>query len=133
MNNWFVSIFKRCTSILELHCIMSRMSVSTPNKVAVKKVQGQLKTSVSTYGTLILSWRSDVTEIITLIQYYKGLAAKLSSIYNTFQSKPYCLTTIFGYEYIGRRLVALIHLEMESTLMQIKTFEYDNNIHSFAQ
>lgn len=102
---------------------MSRAVASTPNKVAVKKAQGQLKTFVTTYGMLINGWQSDVAEIIKLVQYYKGLVSKNQSIQKTVDEKSHFIKSIPDNEFVGDKLMALVHLDMESTLLQIKTFE----------
>jgi len=102
---------------------MSRAVASTPNKVAVKKAQGQLKTLVTTYGMLLNGWQSDVAEIIKLVQYYKGLVSKSQSVQKTVDEKSHFITTIPESEFVGAKLMALVHLDMESTLVQIRTFE----------
>lgn len=101
----------------------SRLAPTTPHKAALKKMQGQLKNAVSTYGTLILSWQSDICEIIKLVQYYKGLAIKSESIQKTIDEKSHFVTSIPDNERVGRQLLSSVRLDMEGTLMQTKTFE----------
>lgn len=102
---------------------MSRLAPTTPNKAALKRIQGQLKNSVSTYGTLILGWQSDVCEIIKLVQYYKGLVTKAESIHKTMEECSHFMASIPDNHLVGRRLLSAVRLDMEGTLMQIKTFE----------
>ena len=100
-----------------------RLAPATPNKAALKKIQGQLKNAVTTYGTLILSWQSDICEIIKLVQYYKGLAIKSESIQKSIDGKSHFVTSIPDNERVGRQLLSSVRLDMEGTLMQTKTFE----------
>lgn len=102
---------------------MSRNSLVSPSKQAVKKAQGQLKTLVCTYGTLILSWQNDTHEIKMLVYHYKSLVSKQKSISNAVVGSSYFKSSVLNSELLGKLLTAQILLEMESTLMQIKTFE----------
>jgi len=101
----------------------SRLAPTTPNKAALKKIQGQLKNSVGTYGTLILSWQSDIGEIIKLIQYYKGLVIKSDSIQKTIDENSHFITSIPDNALVGRQLLSSVRLDMEGTLIQTKMFE----------
>lgn len=102
---------------------MSRNALVSPNKQAVKKIQGQLKTFVSTYGTLILSWQNDTQEIKKLVYHYKNLITKQKSVYAATAGVSYFSLSVPCYELVGKFICAQIFMEMESTLMQIKTFE----------
>lgn len=91
--------------------------------MAVKKIQGQLKNSVSTYGTLVLGWQSDVCEVVKLVQYYKGLVVKSESIQKAIDERAHFITSIPENDFVGRQLLSSVRLDMEGTLVQVKTFE----------
>lgn len=102
---------------------MSRPSVATPNKQAIKKAQGGLKTLISTYGSLMLSWNNDVEEVQRLLQYMKDLISKRKTIENCISSKSFFTRYIENSHTIGGLLISMIIRETESALMQIRTFE----------
>ena len=101
----------------------SNVIVSTPNKQAVKKTQSILKTLIATYGSLILSWLSDTEENVKLLDHVKVLISKKLAIESSSSHQSYFAKVVDNSKTIGQKLIASVLMELESTLLQIKTFE----------
>ncbi len=102
---------------------MSRLLLVSPNKQALKKVQGQLKVSVSTYGSLILAWKCDIEETIALLRHYKDLSKKRQCIKQASIGPSYLASNFEEGSSIFAKVISLIDEDIESTLQQIRTFE----------
>mmetsp|Transcript_6731 Transcript_6731/g.11240 ORF Transcript_6731/g.11240 Transcript_6731/m.11240 type:complete len:217 (-) Transcript_6731:293-943(-) len=101
---------------------MSRITVS---KQQVKKTQGQLKGLVTNFGSLIISWRSDVEQVVALLEHNADLLNKARAVQRSEQD-PTLLRSVFrgaDPSAVTRRICAKIQQEMDSVMRQIKSFE----------
>jgi hypothetical protein len=102
---------------------MSRSLPSTPNKQAVKKAQTVLKPLVASYGSFMVSWATDTEQIVRLLEHVIVLRAKMSTVENSSSTTSFFLSAVKDSSFVASQLLSSILLEVESSLLQIRTFE----------
>jgi hypothetical protein len=78
---------------------------------------------VSTFGTLVLSWASDVQEVLRLLMHLNTLVGKQAAIENCANELSSFSSIVEKPDLVSSKLTAMITAELESTVMQIRTFE----------
>lgn len=102
---------------------MYRSGISTPNKQAVKKAQSSLKAFVASFGSLLVSWAEDTEQVKLLLEHTCTLLAKIQAVESCSSRLSAFSATVTDSNLISTRLIASIVLEIESSLLQIRTFE----------
>jgi hypothetical protein len=102
---------------------MSRFLSPTPSKQAVKKVQGQLKTLIGNFGTILLAWKNDVGEILKLLDHYESLLDKRDTINRACNADSFMSRSFVEYRVLCVTVCCKISFEIENTVMQLRMFE----------
>jgi hypothetical protein len=97
-------------------------SLGSANKISCKKFQSQTKAAVQSFGKLILSWKSDVNQILLLIAELFNICSTGESVFNElflFNDERLNKFVELGFE-----LVSNLTVEIESLMVQLRLFQY---------